>query len=154
MPSQSRLSAWSPRSCLPVTSSGPHSNKYSQHAFWLIYRKMVAEERYGQGGFRCMSLNCTTPCSTAHPLSHYRRRKRPVRAHICAWSTRLRLDQCLICMIAARLGVSIPPVCLVSLHMYTCCSMIYTRYLLRVVPVSGQALPPLQLGITHGHQRR
>lgn len=22
------------------------------HAFWLIYRKMVAEERYGVGGFR------------------------------------------------------------------------------------------------------
>ena len=23
------------------------------HAFWLIYRKMRAEERYGQGGFVC-----------------------------------------------------------------------------------------------------
>jgi len=24
------------------------------HAFWLIYKKMQAEERYGHGGFRCM----------------------------------------------------------------------------------------------------
>lgn len=24
------------------------------HAFWLIYKKMQAEERYGDGGFRCM----------------------------------------------------------------------------------------------------
>ena len=23
------------------------------HAFWLIYKKMQAEERYGDGGFRC-----------------------------------------------------------------------------------------------------
>ncbi|EPQ53560.1 UPF0057-domain-containing protein [Gloeophyllum trabeum ATCC 11539] len=23
------------------------------HAFWLIYRKMKAEERYGRGGFVC-----------------------------------------------------------------------------------------------------
>lgn len=24
------------------------------HAFWLIYKKMQAEERYGVGGFMCM----------------------------------------------------------------------------------------------------
>ena len=27
-----------------------------QHAFWLIYKKMKAEERYGVGGFRRPSL--------------------------------------------------------------------------------------------------
>jgi hypothetical protein len=25
------------------------------HAFWLIYKKMQAEERYGSGGFICES---------------------------------------------------------------------------------------------------
>ena len=26
------------------------------HAFWLIYKKMQAEERYGNGGFLCESI--------------------------------------------------------------------------------------------------
>lgn len=28
----------------------------SQHAFWLIYQKMRAEEQYGEGGYRCESF--------------------------------------------------------------------------------------------------
>jgi Proteolipid membrane potential modulator len=27
------------------------------HAFWLIYKKMEAEERYGSGGFICESYS-------------------------------------------------------------------------------------------------
>jgi hypothetical protein len=27
-----------------------------QHAFWLIYKKMKAEERYGRGGYHCVLL--------------------------------------------------------------------------------------------------
>lgn len=29
------------------------SDSLSQHAFWLIYKKMQAEEKYGYGGFHC-----------------------------------------------------------------------------------------------------
>lgn len=28
---------------------------FLQHAFWLIYKKMKAEEMYGRGGYRCES---------------------------------------------------------------------------------------------------
>jgi hypothetical protein len=34
------------------------------HAFWLIYRRMQAEERYGHGGFKC-----TYPCSFSETAS-------------------------------------------------------------------------------------
>ena len=32
-------------------------NSAAQHAFWLIYKKMQAEERYGRGGYICMSYS-------------------------------------------------------------------------------------------------
>ncbi|KAF8868203.1 hypothetical protein BD779DRAFT_1600910 [Infundibulicybe gibba] len=35
------------------------------HAFWLIYRKMQAEERYGNGGYQCAFLS---PCLDLHAL--------------------------------------------------------------------------------------
>ena len=39
-----------------------------QHAFWLIYKKMQAEERYGRGGYICTS-HC--PVSPIHALLAY-----------------------------------------------------------------------------------
>ena len=43
------------------------TNAPLQHAFWLIYKKMQAEERYGRGGYICASY-CPTPLHT--PLAH------------------------------------------------------------------------------------
>jgi hypothetical protein len=30
---------------------------HPQHAFWLIYKRMKAEEQYGHGGFQCTRCN-------------------------------------------------------------------------------------------------
>ena len=39
------------------------------HAFWLIYKKMKAEERYGAGGYRYVGNGTYEPVGQA-PLSH------------------------------------------------------------------------------------
>jgi hypothetical protein len=33
------------------------------HAFWLIYKKMKAEEMYGMGGYRCTSPSLFSSCA-------------------------------------------------------------------------------------------
>ncbi|KZV99549.1 hypothetical protein EXIGLDRAFT_605469 [Exidia glandulosa HHB12029] len=40
------------------------------HAFWLIYKKMVAEERYGAGGFRYVGNGQYEPISAAEVPSY------------------------------------------------------------------------------------
>lgn len=42
------------------------------HAFWLIYKKMQAEERYGNGGFLCESC-CKTMLPTDVLIAYIRR---------------------------------------------------------------------------------
>ncbi|KAF9068845.1 hypothetical protein BDP27DRAFT_1383422 [Rhodocollybia butyracea] len=37
------------------------------HAFWLIYKKMQAEERYGQGGYRYIGNGSYQPYAQAAP---------------------------------------------------------------------------------------
>ncbi len=42
------------------------------HAFWLIYKKMQAEERYGSGGFRCASFPSSSSSSAFQLILVYR----------------------------------------------------------------------------------
>lgn len=52
------------------------------HAFWLIYKKMQAEERYGHGGFICELLYITVMQTIfAHSLQRYRKWRIP--APVC-----------------------------------------------------------------------
>ncbi|KAJ7151036.1 hypothetical protein C8R46DRAFT_962872 [Mycena filopes] len=41
------------------------------HAFWLIYKKMKAEERYGQGGFRYTGNGTYEPIAQGQPAQAY-----------------------------------------------------------------------------------
>ncbi|KAJ7232975.1 hypothetical protein B0H12DRAFT_1144504 [Mycena haematopus] len=41
------------------------------HAFWLIYKKMKAEERYGAGGFRYTGNGTYEPLAQAQPQPYY-----------------------------------------------------------------------------------
>ncbi|KXN81567.1 Plasma membrane proteolipid 3 [Leucoagaricus sp. SymC.cos] len=40
------------------------------HAFWLIYKKMQAEERYGMGGFHYVGAGHYEPLYQSGPPSH------------------------------------------------------------------------------------
>ncbi|KAJ7660037.1 hypothetical protein B0H17DRAFT_1095453 [Mycena rosella] len=41
------------------------------HAFWLIYKKMKAEERYGAGGFRYAGNGTYEPLAQGQPQAYY-----------------------------------------------------------------------------------
>ncbi|KAF8189944.1 hypothetical protein K438DRAFT_1907280 [Mycena galopus ATCC 62051] len=41
------------------------------HAFWLIYKKMKAEERYGRGGFRYTGNGVYEPIAQGQPQQPY-----------------------------------------------------------------------------------
>ncbi|KAJ6571827.1 hypothetical protein B0H19DRAFT_1131442 [Mycena capillaripes] len=41
------------------------------HAFWLIYKKMKAEERYGAGGFRYTGNGTYEPLAQGQPQAYY-----------------------------------------------------------------------------------
>ncbi|KAF7289987.1 hypothetical protein MIND_01374000 [Mycena indigotica] len=41
------------------------------HAFWLIYKKMRAEERYGAGGFRYVGNGTYEPLAQGQQQVHY-----------------------------------------------------------------------------------
>ncbi|KAJ7057755.1 hypothetical protein C8F01DRAFT_1150976 [Mycena amicta] len=41
------------------------------HAFWLIYKKMKAEERYGAGGFRYVGNGTYEPLAQGQPQQAY-----------------------------------------------------------------------------------
>ncbi|KAJ7284094.1 hypothetical protein C8J57DRAFT_1433026 [Mycena rebaudengoi] len=41
------------------------------HAFWLIYKKMKAEERYGAGGFTYTGNGTYAPLAQGHPQAYY-----------------------------------------------------------------------------------
>ncbi|KAJ7143329.1 hypothetical protein C8R43DRAFT_1015110 [Mycena crocata] len=41
------------------------------HAFWLIYKKMKAEERYGMGGFRYTGNGTYEPIAQGQPQAYY-----------------------------------------------------------------------------------
>ncbi|KAJ7136095.1 hypothetical protein C8R44DRAFT_393211 [Mycena epipterygia] len=41
------------------------------HAFWLIYKKMKAEERYGAGGFRYTGNGTYAPLAQGQPQAYY-----------------------------------------------------------------------------------
>ncbi|KAJ7853733.1 hypothetical protein B0H13DRAFT_2082363 [Mycena leptocephala] len=41
------------------------------HAFWLIYRRMKAEERYGHGAFRYTGNGTYEPLAQGQPQAYY-----------------------------------------------------------------------------------
>ena len=109
------------------------------HAFWLIYKKNKAEERYGRGGYQCTSSKLTLPkpVLTAIP----RRRQWPVRVpsfrtHPCP---KLRSNRCLapcsytqIYQIVNGNGLTFfqvcsPPVTLLVHHRFECMYFLWNR---------------------------
>ena len=76
---------------VPITSLGYLPGHI--HAFWLIYKKMQAEERYGNGGFQC-AYSWVTPAPLIGELtntSFSRYWQRPVRTLVSWQSWRSRL---------------------------------------------------------------